>query len=796
MGTAVGIGIGIGRKRKNWSPNKPLGGETPNFWYKEGTRNGLSLPDSLGGDPATINLPYFHKPSANEYYSISDNGALDIGATDFTLFAKFRSITRPSSISDYCVGKLISTPKIGRFGFYVTTAGYCSFNVQSSGTNVSISDNIDNTGNWVFLIGKVNQSTKKVSFFLNGVQIGSDTSFSGTIDALSNIYKFYIGAGQTVDPYLRGCSKTDHADTGLLNRLTTPTEDANMLLGIFPSDCKAYWPLLSIEQTAIDASGNGYHLTGTNIVKSTNTGWSADGSKHGLTKGFTIYSNGYNDVYVPLEVGGDEIIPILDAGYKKTKEGIHAGNTTDYNLANAMIDIPGDSWDRSDVLIYSDFARLATTQYIAATPNYWHPSELNNILIQSWKLTGYKGTDYVKVSDHSYKDRKILKEIFSFASDKTGSNYSKAIKYCNDYVFTDTYENDYIYWKYESNAIITARGNSQVKWENAATDKLYLSLDNGATYPYSINSPQNGQVPRFAHIFANGNIYVAFTTKIYLSTDNLTTINEVIVKDVNGDIFVGTSESFFSVEKDKYVSINGVELLAFGSYQEDVGSETVNVNVFYTIDSGVTLKSFYLADTTSPDLPARHIHAVIHNPSDDSFWFLTGDNNAPATNECNIIKSVYDWDLDSWTCTKLYGSGTLYKLGMIGFFGDNIVATDDDTSSGTYWGIWKCAIDELSDKSNVEVVYKISKESSLMFCHDPVIISSAGNESNTCILQVSSTGVDGIIGHKLFGLPDDTYNFYLPQDKNANGWYLSHVLNSTLARKYVLSSGVLWVKIK
>ena len=96
MATNTGVSTGVAKSGDQswssyWTPLKPLGGETPSVWFT--SRDKLTLVDSLGGAAAAIQTPYLYKPVGNEYAYVADNGALDIGVSSFTLFAKIKAET-------------------------------------------------------------------------------------------------------------------------------------------------------------------------------------------------------------------------------------------------------------------------------------------------------------------------------------------------------------------------------------------------------------------------------------------------------------------------------------------------------------------------------------------------------------------------------------------------------------------------------------------------------------------------------------------------------------------------------
>jgi hypothetical protein len=507
---------------------------------------------------------------------------------------------------------------------------------------------------------------------------------------------------------------------------------------------------------------------------------------------------------VGLKADGTEIIPTgIDAGYQKTAEGKHVGNSTDYNLANAMLNIPGDNWDRSDETIFKEEVRRTGSYYNASNPNWWHPTELNNMFIRAVSNTGYEKIRYVKIGTRSFKDRKVLYEVFTYTTNKTDAEDNTiAGYYCGDYVFNNVYENDYIQWKFETDKIVAVEGAKRVKWENAATDKFHLSVDNGLTYPYVINSPKNGVVPRFVHIFQNGNILILFSSHVYLSTDNFSTINPVTVKAIDGSDFTGTTNSFYFFTYHPVISINGTEMFIMGTYATAIDTAHTNINVFYTVDNGVTFKSCYKAGTTNPPLlGARHVHGVSYRSYDDSFWMTTGDNESPYTDESNVIRGVYDWDLDTWTWARNHGAtgaACTYKLINVGFpDSTNVLCGDDNTDTTVRNGMFTCPVSGFSDSANFVSVFKtVLGGGMIVYVDEDEILGALANSANTNLLITSKTGVANLSGSKIFGLPVNTVAFVFGK-KTSDGWRLVHSgLDGVSEGDGLSGTKEMWVKIK
>ena len=805
-GPLIGLTPGI-RAGGSSAPDGAPSAYDVNLWVKENTRNGLVLPNSLtpGTNDIAIKLPYLYKPSGTEYYYIADNGALDIGVQNITLAGWIHTADKAA---DYALlGKIIVGGVNGRYGIaQAITTGVLYCITQSSGGTYVCGGTVDGTTGWHFCLMEIDQTAGKIRMFVDNVQSGADVAITGTFNAVANAHEFHIGTGNNSSGTSKAqTAKSSHSDSYLFTRLLTAEEKTTLYNRGSVAGAKAHWTLMNTNGgTEYDVSGNGYHMTGVNVTSAKYL-YGDHGSRHGLDVGFSHYTNGYKDIYLGLKADGTAILPTgIDPGFKLTAEGTHTGDSLNYNLANAKLTIPG--WDRSNATIYNEAARRAYTYYDSGNVTDWHPTELNNLLIQSWKNTGYKGTDFVKLSDWSYKSRKKLGDLFSFSTDKTGIDYSNIIEnYCSDYVFEGIYENDYIYWKPEitsDTAILTVEGSKILKWQDAATDLLLLSTDNGVTFPYSINLPKNGVIPRFAHIFDNGNILIGFEKTVFLSTDNLATINEITIKDIGGGDFVATTNShyFFMYRPD--VVVGGTEMFVWGTYSTAVATAHVNVNIFYTADNGANIKVCYKAGTTNPpNLGARHIHSINYRSSDNSFWVCTGDNEGAYTAESNILRGVYTAGTDSWAWSKLYGAADAdctYKLVSVEFLdANNIIAGDDNTTTTVRNGLWTCPVADLADSGNFVSVFKTVLGGGMgTYYEDSELLAALVNDINSNVLITSKTAVAGLVGNKLYGLPVSVVAL-LADKKRTDGWRLVHIGIDGIPEGYgVASYACTWVKIK
>ena len=155
----------------------------------------------------------------------------------------------------------------------------------------------------------------------------------------------------------------------------------------------------------------------------------------------------------------------------------------------------------------------------------------------------------------------------------------------------------------------------------------------------------------FSCLLKNGNILFATREKLFLSTDNLKTHRQIIVKNREGrDYLPHTPQKrdqpgwyFHPLDGVHTWDIDGSEMLVWGNYCNVLGGP-VPVNIYYSTDSGQTVKIAYsfgrnpdfqekgtepgsfLGDPGNPVI-ARHIHAVAYHPAERAFYACTGDIN-------------------------------------------------------------------------------------------------------------------------------------------------------------------------
>jgi hypothetical protein len=227
--------------------------------------------------------------------------------------------------------------------------------------------------------------------------------------------------------------------------------------------------------------------------------------------------------------------------------------------------------------------------------------------------------------------------------------------------------------------ICALKDNKRLKFDGAS---LHLSLDNGDTYPTSLDLTGICDIITRAKLYENGNILFANQTQCFYSTDSLATYHESTVLEVNGNPFVpDTYDNFKTLFENTPVIIDGKEIDVWGNYSTD----STQIRGWYTIDSGITIQSCFANNSTIPGQNFRHIHGIAYNPDDDTFYMFYGDDTS------GINKGTYDWDEDQWSWEVLvdgdHGAG-YYKITGLQFHDNYVYWTSDSSSLDTH-GVWK-----------------------------------------------------------------------------------------------------------
>lgn len=425
MSTNTGTGVSAVKSVSSyWNPLKPLGGETPSFWVKENSRSGLTLTDSVNSpaNDVSILLPHLYLKDS-KYGYINDNGALDIAQTgDFTMCGWVNS-KMPKTSYVYFMGKLVPGSVNGRFGFWgLLTSGYFSCYAQSSGGFVQIDSTIDATSaGWTFLLMDVNKTTSKLRFFINNVQIGADTAFTGSFSALANYYRFYLNANNTVGTGAAvNISACELASVRIFNNLLTPTERTTLYNQGHVAGARAFWPLNN--EYLYDSSNNGYDLTASSAL-TTNVKYSTIGSRQSIDVGYSRHIQYPNkEIQVPY-TGVSTPCTKTISGY--TKDSDIPGNTLNHNGASSFLMPVAGTMDRSSTTTCPRIARELNNpfQYDVDYKTGLHALEATNRNIATLFWNDYRGKDFIK------RNGRVITDWVHYDTNKTGTDYDKAIQW-------------------------------------------------------------------------------------------------------------------------------------------------------------------------------------------------------------------------------------------------------------------------------------------------------------------------------------------------------------------------------
>jgi hypothetical protein len=291
-------------------------------------------------------------------------------------------------------------------------------------------------------------------------------------------------------------------------------------------------------------------------------------------------------------------------------------------------------------------------------------------------------------------------------------------------------------------------------------ERVYLSEDNGQSWPYSAPFA-DAQKITFSHIFANGNILFATANRLFLSTDRLRTLQEIVLKKPDGsDYRPHTPQNperpgwyFNSLTGVTSWQIAGREMLVWGNYCNVLGGASP-INIYYSLDNGQTVKlaySFgqnpYFRDNGSegggptgtllgnPDNPilCRHIHCVAYNPAENAFYCCTGDFNRSDWYECHWLRGTYDPSTDRWEWKVVISASqnTRYKSGGINCVNGRIWWISDANGPLPHdRGLFSSRPEDLTNPEAHTMHYNPVYECGCMLIDGPVIL--AGHLGPAC----------------------------------------------------------------
>ncbi len=293
--------------------------------------------------------------------------------------------------------------------------------------------------------------------------------------------------------------------------------------------------------------------------------------------------------------------------------------------------------------------------------------------------------------------------------------------------------------------IDSQRGNKAFGFSD---NSVFLSEDNSHTWPHRKAFP-NAHNITYSHIFENGNILFATRTKLYLSTDNLQSYNEITLKYPDGrDYLPHTPKDinlpgwyFNTLDGVNSWQIDGREMLVWGNYCNVVGGPTP-INIYYSTDNGQTVKIAYTfgqnpyrkyADSSGmllgdPDNPifCRHIHSVAYNPAENAFYACTGDGDYPTGYECHWLRGVYDAAKDSWSWKVIVSDrlNSRYKSGGINFVDGQVYWISDANGPEPHdRGLFRCDPADIPNPEKHTMLFNPKYECGIMTIQDGMILA-------------------------------------------------------------------------
>jgi hypothetical protein len=428
MQTIANIGIcpGIGLWKSgsgSWTPNSSLGGESVNFWAKG--RSGLTMPDSVGANDIAITTPVYCKGVLIGDKTRTEEHIFD--GSSYTLYYKAKAASASYQVrlgSQAWSGKgIVLIAESNNLYFQGDDGTLQSSTIQV--TNIST-----NLAGWFEVFIEVDFTTKRLRSTIYELGTANVIGSSKNI----NIAAWTFSASDNQNPF---SFYTDiAADFKKFNALKTIAQCRDKT---YVTDLQLWYPEMV---SGTDVSGNAKHLTRSTVDRNSRHYCSV--STYLLDRGYSLYRNvqkylwdatlvNYEDVYVPYDINGLPIARILTGagGTAYVKISDHPGSATEHNLAESRLSLPLEQWDKSDTNIYVDAVRTLY-HYVAGTPHEWHISELDYLTFSQRCKANYKGINFFKITDSSISDRKILKEFFSFATDKTGADLTKILNFTGD----------------------------------------------------------------------------------------------------------------------------------------------------------------------------------------------------------------------------------------------------------------------------------------------------------------------------------------------------------------------------
>lgn len=357
--------------------------------------------------------------------------------------------------------------------------------------------------------------------------------------------------------------------------------------------------------------------------------------------------------------------------------------------------------------------------------------------------------------------------------------------------------------------------------------RIHVSDDNSRTWKHSA-AFEDARNIQFSSILEDDSIVFATQRRIFHASPDLTRVEERTVLDPGGGPYrihpLRENEVpgwyFYSLDGIHTFDVNGVgEMLIWGNYC-NVRTGPVPVNIYYSTDGGKTIRTAYRfgqnpafqykdtdpGDRTlwvgNPDNPAvcRHIHSVTYNPVENAFYACTGDidRKIGVGLECHWLRGTYDPGEDAWDWRIVVSSdaNSRYKCGGMNFHEGKIYWVADANGPKTIRevydrGVFRCAPEDIPDKTKHEVLYPAEYEIAVMTMHGETMVIPEYGNANPCDC--------GFLFSPDLGKTWGKYDLKELGDRsgvrvnppNEDGWY-----RVSLMKKWVEWGEVLWLKPK
>ncbi|MBK8035942.1 MAG: hypothetical protein IPK22_02225 [Verrucomicrobiaceae bacterium] len=315
-------------------------------------------------------------------------------------------------------------------------------------------------------------------------------------------------------------------------------------------------------------------------------------------------------------------------------------------------------------------------------------------------------------------------------------------------------ETEHFYYRMpsaEEPYIDTQRGSRMFAFKGT---QIMLSDDCGKTWPHVAEFAEAQNIT-FSVLLKNGNVLFATRERLFLSTNNLKSHREIIVKRSDGSDYLPHPPIkadqpgwyFHSLDGEHCFDLAGKEMLVWGNYCNVLGG-AVPVNIYYSADGGETVKLAYAfgqnpkfqqkgAPADAPmlgnpknQLIARHIHNVTYNPAENAFYAVTGDIDRGDGNEVHWLRGTYNAAADQWDWKLVISvnSNSRFKCGGLNFIDGKChwIADANGLAIGNRYdrGIFVSDPKDITDTTKHSMLFNPGYESANMFHEDGVFLAT------------------------------------------------------------------------